>query len=217
MSTDDPGKKPERAVFERAVHDLKNPLAVVRASLEWLEVELEGREDALDAIHDAAMASDRLLTIVDDLDSLARLDETDLRSLARFPVLALASRVANKCSARLARSSIAVEASGTEKLDVAGDQRLLERSLTALVDATARGASNGACIEIKVAKVRASVEISVALRGAVDQGTPGLTLDPLDASGLGVYVAQRVAHAHRGRLTVVPTTMLPRIVVSVPA
>ena len=63
METPEPptaSQAPRRSeLLERAVHDLKNPLAVVRASLEWLEVELAGDDDALDAVRDATIASGR--------------------------------------------------------------------------------------------------------------------------------------------------------------
>ncbi|MDB4941428.1 MAG: Sensor protein [Labilithrix sp.] len=220
MSTNTEDKRAERAVFERAVHDLKNPLAVVRASLEWLEVELAGREDVLDAVQDASMASDRLLTIVDDLDSLARLGDADLPLASHVAVTAIAHRVAERASVRLSRSRVTVQVVSAGDVELTGDPRLIERSLSALVDATARGAPGGACIELTVSRVvRASgpfVEMSVALRGSAERPGPPVTLDPLDASGLGVYAAQRIARAHRGSLVVVATTLLPRIVLSIP-
>src|SRR5579883_2811172 len=68
-------------VLRRAAHDLKNPLAVVRASVEWLEGALDtiagagGTEmdDARDALRDAASAVVQMTRVVDDLSALARL------------------------------------------------------------------------------------------------------------------------------------------------
>ena len=57
--------------------------------------------------------------------------------------------------------------------------------------------------------------ISVGLRGAIDEG-PELTLDALESSGLGVYVAQRVVGAHGGSLMLVATNASPRIIVRLP-
>src|SRR5438128_1864870 len=76
-----------RGLLERAVHDLRNPLAVVRASVEWLEVELAPPEDseALDALRDASAATLRALAILDDLEVLAGLEAG--RSFARVHVV----------------------------------------------------------------------------------------------------------------------------------
>ena len=214
-------EKTERDFLGRAVHDLKNPLAVVRASLEWLQVELTDRPDALEAIGDATAASERLVVIVDDLDSLARLNG-DRPGGARFGVFPLVSTVVRQTGARLGRMGLSVKAIGNDATELVGDARLFERALTALVDATARGAASGSTIEVTVARVvtssgaKPAVEIAVAVRGAIDIGAPGLSLDPLDTSGLGVFVAQRVTEAHGGTLAVVPTTLLPRLVVRIP-
>lgn len=215
----------ERELLERAVHDLKNPLAVVRASLEWLEVELTGREEALDAVRDATSAADRLLTLVDDLDVLARLGEGGVASGGTAAIVPLVISVVSGASTRLARRGVTVEVKDPytgRPLETTGDGRILARSLTALVDYTSRGAPIGACVEVRVAEaVSASggreVEIGIALRGTVEAAPSELGFDRHERTNLGVYVARRVVEAHRGSIELVPTASLPRVVVRLPA
>ena len=214
-------KSPEGELLERAVHDLKNALAVVRSSLEWLEVELKEREDALDAVRDAATAAERLVTIVEDLDSLARLDAAGSARGDRVLLAPLIDAVVVEARAKLTSRSISVEASVAGALETTADGRLLGRSLAALVQATARGASSGAVVEVTAAQTTAPSgatvnEVRVGLRGAVDDGASEQGLDALESSGLGVYVALRVVTAHHGSLTVVKTTTSSRIIVRLP-
>jgi two-component system OmpR family sensor kinase len=220
-SPEGPRKSLERELLDRAVHDLKNPLAVVRASLEWLEVELADREEALDAVRDAAVASERLMTIVDDFDALARLGADGLTSGDPVALVPLVAGVVEAARARFARRGLALAATAEGAFDTTGDGRLLGRSLTALVDAAARGAPAGACVEVRIAHVASvsgarMIEIDLGLQGLVDAGDRAAALDVLESTGLGVYVALRVIEAHGGTLEVVPTTTLPRIVVRLP-
>lgn len=208
-------------VLERAVHDLKNPLAVVRASLEWLEVELVGQEDVLDAVADATAASNRLATIIDDLDTLARLGKEGIAASDPIAITSLVASVASAASERLARRGMTVVAVASRSVFTRGDVGLLDRSLSALIDATTRGAPSGACVEVTVRERSPAeslpLEIGIALQGVVadDDATAG-SLDALESAGLGVYVALRAVEAHGGTLEVIPTSSLPRIVVRLP-
>jgi K+-sensing histidine kinase KdpD len=199
-------------VLERAVHDLKNPLAVVRASLEWLEMELQGREDMLDAIDDATAASNRLATIIDDLDTLARLGKEGVRIRDAVAIVPLVESVVSAAAERFTRRGLSAVTIAAGDMSTHGDPALLERSITALVDAAARGAPAGSRVEVTVE----GGEIGFALAGSEDAGGAA-TLDALESAGLGVYVALRAVEAHGGSLQVIPTTLLPRITVRLPS
>jgi len=206
----------ERAeLLERAVHDLKNPLAVVRASLEWLEVELVDRPDALDTVRDSAIACQRLVRIADDLEILARLETGGLTDPGPVAVNALLGSLKSVCSAP--RGGSLVVESKADPLVVDGDLALLARALEALVDACVRGARAGSIVEIVATREGADVAIIVAARGAVDASTPEASIRALANAGLGVYVALRIAAAHGGGLTVVATDSAARATFRVPA
>lgn len=213
-----------RELLERTVHDLKNPLAVVRATLEWLEVELSDREDALDAVRDATSASERLVAIVEDLDTLSLLESGRRVRRDAVEISRVVAAVAASSNGRLASRQIQVALLAAVRIETTGDEALLFRTIQALVDTCARGAPSGACVEIEARVVPAaegppggeSVEIEVGLRGCEAVGPAVASIDDLACGGLGVYLALRVVEGHGGSLRVVPTASVPRVIASVP-
>lgn len=211
-------------VLERAAHDLKNPLAVVRSALEWLAVELEGREDALDAIRDATTAGERLVAIVDDLDALARLDRAAGVAAGTIDVTAIVGMATAASASRFAERGLSIVSSAPADLRIPGDTDLIARAVHALVDACARGATSGASIEIHLRASCAGarpdaaehVEIEIGQVGTSASAPATFAIDGLASGGLGVYVAQRVARAHGGSLLVIPTTTMPRVLMRLP-
>jgi K+-sensing histidine kinase KdpD len=218
-------------LLERTVHDLKNPLAVVRASLEWLEVELAERDEAidsvrdeaLDAVRDAATATTRLLVIVDDLDTLAHIEGGRSISRDAIDVDAIIGQVTATAGARLARRGMTVTSTAPPANAIMGDSRLIARSLDALIDVCARGAPRGACVEIEVRaasegadSAAKTIEIEVGLRGTVGNAPATSSLDAVANGGLGIYIALQMAVAHGGSLHIVPTATVPRVFVRLP-
>lgn len=215
-----------RELLERTVHDLKNPLAVVRATLEWLEVELTDRPDALDAVLDASTSAARMMAIVDDLDTIARLETGLTVTRARVQVDEIIGTVVASAGSRLAPRRITVAATAPIATEANVDQGLLTRATDALVDVCARGTPAGACIELVPRMLRdesadegggGMLEIEVGIRGVVSDGSPAASIDTLASGGLGVYLALRVLEAHGGTLHVIPTATVPRVVARFPS
>lgn len=214
-------------VLERAAHDLKNPLAVVRSALEWLAVELAGREgalDALDAIRDATTAGDRLVAIVDDLDALASLERAPKVAAGTIDVAAIVSVATAGSASRFAERGLSIVSVAPVDLRIPGDFQLVARSVHALVDACARGAPSGSSIEIDVRVAGGGVPFDAARYAEIEIGQVGTSasapatpaIGALASGGLGVYVAQRVARAHGGSLLVLPTATMPRVLLRLP-
>jgi len=199
----------------RAVHDLKNPLAVVRATLEWLELEMTDRPDALDAVRDATIASTRLVAIVDDLQLLARLSEPGAVIAVPVVVGELLAMAVGRTEPRLAtrRNTVAIVEAPAADLQTVGDVELLLRALTALVEITARASRQGACIEVATSVVDGACHVAIGTRGDEPSDEP---LDPLSASGLTVFVAARIAEVSGGSLQTLATSGAPRMVLRLP-
>jgi signal transduction histidine kinase len=218
-SNDDAG--PLRSeLLQRTVHDLKNPLAVVQSALEWLAVELGDRADALDAIRDASTATSRLVAIVDDLHSLARLDRAGLVSHGPTDIAALVRSVAGAAAIRLIARGLTFVSTVPASAIVEGDADLLAQSLHAIVDACARGAPAGTSLEIVVRMsaddAPAEVEIEVGQVGTAPAGPETSSLDALSSAGIRVYVALQIVRAHGGSLKVIPTATMPRALMRLP-
>lgn len=210
-------------LLERTLHDLKNPLAVVRATLEWLEIELRGRADALDAVHDASTAAGRLVSIVDEFGIVAQLETGGAVARESLDLRTIVEGVAASADARLASRRIAVAASVSGPLPMVGDEKLLARAIEAFVDVSARGSCSGSCIEVgaharpsRVEQGTEMIELTVGLRGLQTEAAPIPSIDALSSGGLGVYLAQRVIEGHGGSVAVVPTSTVPRILMLVP-
>jgi len=197
-----------RETLQRAVHDLKNPLAVVRATLEWLEVELAGMPDALDAVGDASNATARLLGVVEDLHLLSTFEAGAVAG-ARVVVSDCAEVALAPSAARIAARGVRVAlAPGADRnASVDGDAGLVARAIEMLVDAASHGAPSGLVIVVDVRSRGGRVEVTVG-GGDADTGPAR------KATGLSLYVASRVVEAHGGVLRIDPgsvTASLPAV------
>jgi K+-sensing histidine kinase KdpD len=212
-----------RELLGRSIHDLRNPLSVVRASLEWLELELTGREEALEAVRDATTATSRILRILEDLATLSRLESGDALALGVIDVTALLGRVAAGAGASLAARGITVVSLATTPLHAPGDVSLVDRAIEALVDVCARGAPPAACVEVDARVVgggagseAAALEVSIGLRGAIPRAGQVGSIESLASGGIGVYLALRVVEVHGGSLVVHMTSTVPTTVLTLP-
>lgn len=228
------GRREHREVLERAVHDLKNPLAVVRASLEWLEVELGAAEDVsapstrgsgadvAEAIRDAGSATKRLVEIVEDLATLARLhDEANVRENRMFLAPLVNAAIAS-CQGRAQTRSVVLSSDVPPALESTGDASLCSRALAALLDATVRAARPASTIVTSASEKdidgKRWLEITIGLANdteATDEIVGGVS--DLPGSGLGTLLATRIIEAHGGAVSVVSGNLVPRITVRVTA
>src|SRR5207302_9884983 len=123
-------------ILFRAVHDLRNPIAVLRATLEWLAEEIGATGETAEAVGDAAAATHRLARIADDLEILARLEH----GVRRTTETALAPIVAAAIAADATRP---VTSDVPAALAAAIDIPLVTRAIDALVSAARRAAKPG--------------------------------------------------------------------------
>ena len=195
MNSPPPADLP-RACFSqllgRSLHDLRNPLSVVRASLEWLELELAEREAIMDAVRDASTATTRILTILEDLEMLSHLES----------------------GAQLSRGVVDVGAS-------IGRIALVQRAIEVLVEVCARATPPTGCVELDARIVdvdtdAGAVEITIGRRGAVAIKGRETSIEALASGGIGAYLALRVFEMHGGSLVVPMTTTGPQTIMRLP-
>jgi two-component system phosphate regulon sensor histidine kinase PhoR len=194
-------------------HELKTPITAVKGYLETLlGGALEDPDSARQFTQTASKHADRLGAIVDDLLSLARLEERadalgetescDLESVARA---ALDSRLA------VARAKgLAVELVAPERPRVRGNPRLLEQALANLVDNAVKYTDHGGTISVRVSLEPPYAVVSVTDTGI---GIPARDLKriferfyrvdkarrrDLGGTGLGLSVVKHIALAHGG-------------------
>lgn len=208
-------------------HDLRTPLASLRAALEAIQDGVASDPDA----YLRAMAGDveALSSMVDDLFVLARLRAGDVH-LERMPLdlFEVADGAVEAVGAVASRRGVAVRCDGEGTASVLGDPRALDRVLRNLLDNAIRHAPSETTVVVSVDADAHSATVRVR-----DQG-PGFPPEFADqafdlfsradsarvrgggGAGLGLAIARELVVAHGGHIWIAsasPTTVgfrLPR-------
>jgi signal transduction histidine kinase len=203
------------------VHDLKAPLSVVCAGLEWVRGQLLPEQAGLaDAIADAHAAAGRLGAMIGDLLTVSRLDEGDF-PLRRQPVRiqGLFEVIAHAYARRADEKGIALATAPESDLEVQADPTLLQRVLENIVENAFRHTRPNGHIAL-AARPWHGVEIAVSNdgppipppdRARIFNKFARAERDAPDAGsvGLGLYFCRRAVEAHGGVIDIVETSEWP--------
>jgi heavy metal sensor kinase len=208
----------ERLIAD-ASHELRSPLAVMRAEI---DVALDAGEPTREVLESAREEVDRLARIVEDLLTLARLDAGEMPR-EREPVAlgALAREVAED----LAPLGVAIEVRGDDVTAI-GDRHHVRHALANLVDNAVKASPSGAVVTVTAFRAQDAVGLTV-----IDSG-PGIPAHELEriferfarldgarrreqgGSGLGLAICREIAAAHGGTVTVTSSDAGSRFVLS---
>lgn len=195
----------ERRFTADAAHELRTPLAVLRAQWDVLQ-RAQGDDEKAQALAGLGRGIERMDRLVSQMLALARLDATDTL-LARSPlpwaevvetalsdVLALADR-------RHIELACTWPAEGVEPFPLHGDPGLMTALLRNLLDNAARYAPEGSTVTLCVGSDRLSVENEGAAPDARFLQQIGKRFHRPEGqvetgSGLGLSIAQRIAELH---------------------
>lgn len=209
-------QRSRRAAAEEIVsvlsHDVRNHLAPLSSRLQVLKMRLAAGKPVVASDLDVALdAVGRLSRLTHELLDLTRLDQglfdLELAPVDLLPLLREIARV-------LSRADIEVQVTGPDALTMIGDATRLRQAFENVVANGVRHSPTGVPLKILVAELRESAEVRIEV---VDQG-PGILPDLLPrlferfvtragskGLGLGLYLAERIAAAHGGSLTVSST------------
>jgi len=200
-----------RNVSNAIAHDLRTPLAELRARLEELSVARPDAATTFAQIEAAVADVDRVIEIFNALLRLAEIDTGARRSgFVPVDVVALASDVAEfyQPVAEFRGVNLAFESDGAPA--VAGDPLLLSQAISNLIENALKYGVRDDSIAIAARRTDGVVEIAVSdhgpgipdaekqkvterfYRGDASRGTPGV--------GLGLSLVAAVARLHGGRL-----------------
>ena len=204
----------QREFLEEAAHELRNPLAVLKANLEVVIADPESTvEDFIAASEVASRAADRMGKLVDDLLLFAQHERPDLQRV-NLDLEELVVNTVEDFQAEAKSSEVLLELECDSNLEVVGDQSALRRAFANILSNSIRVSSKGKSIFVQAGSDKEMVWISVR-----DEG-PGL--EPEDSekvfdrfwkadqvsareagrSGLGLAIVKTIAESHGGRTTV---------------
>jgi two-component system, OmpR family, sensor histidine kinase CreC len=183
-------------------HELKNPVAAIRASAEVLEESaLEEPEAARRFVARIREATARIERLLGDLLSLARIEARGAEGFDAVDVATLAA----SCIDSLGDASERVELRQNGDTRVRGDASWLTRAIQNLVDNALVHAEPGSKIEIHARRDDKQVLVAVQSRGAVPPHVRErifrrfvTTRADKGGSGLGLAIVRAVAEAHAG-------------------
>jgi two-component system OmpR family sensor kinase len=197
----------ERSFVADAGHELRTPLALLKAELDVALRRPRSKEELEQALRSAATETDRLSQLAEDLLVLARSDRgmLPLRTEA-ISVRDVAARVAERFAHRAQAVNRTIEVDASPEIDIVADGLRLEQALGNLVDNAFR--HGGGAIRLSVAERNGAVELHVVDEGAgfpleflpraFERFTRADEARTRGGTGLGLAIAQVIAKAHGG-------------------
>ena len=200
-----------------ASHELKTPLAVLRADVERAMHSLPGANEQLVALEEALQETTRMADLVDSLLTLARADEGrfDLHR-EPFPLEPLVHEVFETAVILGEDAGLEVSLTAVEDATILGDRVRLRQLLLNLVTNAIKYTSRGGTVEVTVKRKDGEVQFAVRDTGigiaAADlpyiferfwrADRARSRLSERGGFGLGLAISQWIAQAHGGTLTV---------------
>jgi signal transduction histidine kinase len=208
----DQGVRTQRRFVEDASHELRNPLAVIRTTL---DVALSEPDDADGLRHAAEVArrtADRMSTTVDELMALAR---TSVQPERRIPVdlAEVVAEVAEEYEAEASTRGVRLSRLAPSGLVVDGDRSALKRAQSNLVANALRVAPAGSVVHCRAGRAGGWLWLGVrdVGRGIApdDQALvfrrswrDGAPTGDGEGQGLGLALVRQIAEAHGGTVSV---------------
>src|SRR3989449_784452 len=197
-------------------HEIKNPLASIRSSVEQLGRSSRANPDEKFLANLIVRESDRLSRLLSEFLDFSRVRVTECRPMDLHSVAAAAIRLVRQHPDCAAGVKIALEGGPTP---MEGDEDLLHRVVSNLVLNAGQAAGSPAAVKVRTGPAAANelpggarLENPGALR--VSDKRPGIPSHPQDrlfepfatgrvgGTGLGLAIVQRAVEAHRGLVLV---------------
>lgn len=199
-------------------HEIKTPISAVKAAVETLMDDRElPREDAQHFLRMVSRQADRLTAIVDDLLSLARIEQDEGRIRAemnRAPVTPVLRAACETCQANADERDIELAVDADPDLEARMNPALCEQAMINLIDNAIKYSPEQTRIEVLGQRDGDEVVLSVIDEGRGINGehlprlferfyrTDRARSRELGGTGLGLSIVKHIAEAHGGRVSV---------------
>ncbi len=208
----DQGVRTQRRFVEDASHELRNPLAVIRTTLDVALSEPDDPQGLRRAAEVARRTADRMSTSVDELMALARTNAQPEQHGA-VDLAEVVAEVAQEYDAEASTRGVRLSRLAPSGLVVEGDRTALKRAQANLVSNALRVAPSGSVVHCRAGRadgwlwlgVRdlghgiAPDEQALVFRRAWRDGAP--TAEG-EGRGLGLALVRQIAEAHGGTVSV---------------
>jgi len=205
----------QRRFVADASHELRTPVAIIRADAEVLQREGHVDPGGLPLAVDIVEESARLGRLVGDLLTLAATEAQGMTlRLERLDFAALVRETAGRLEPLATAHDLSITTAATGPVEIDGDRDRVTQLLVILLDNAVGHAPPGTGIDVTVVRERSGVVLSVRDHGpgvpAADRArifepfTRASTArrDRARGSGLGLAIATEIAVAHRGAIRV---------------
>ena len=200
----------ERDFVADAGHELRTPLALLRAELDFALHHAESEAELRDALRTASAETDRLVQLAGDLLLIASSDRGGLAlRIDTIRAAELLESVRNRFAWRAAEQDRSIEIDARAGLELSGDRLRLEQALGNLVDNALR--HGGGTVHLSASTTGSQVELLVRDDGpgfpdgfiarAFDRFSTTETGRSGGGTGLGLSIVDAIARAHGGSVT----------------
>ncbi|MEW6235871.1 MAG: ATP-binding protein [Candidatus Omnitrophota bacterium] len=199
-------------------HELKTPITSIKGFVETLiDGAIDNREDAMRFLGIIARQSDRLQAIIEDLLSLARIEQDEQKENIPLEFLSLLPVIQSSiefCKMKASEKNIAFNMVCSPEIQAKINPPLLEQALVNLIDNAIKYSEEGGRIKIEALSAKEEILLNVQDWGS---GIPQEHLRriferfyrvdkarsrKLGGTGLGLAIVKHIALAHRGSVSV---------------
>jgi heavy metal sensor kinase len=213
----------QRQFMADASHELRTPVATTRTAVAVaLQARHRAEADYRETLQIIEHQTDRLARLVDDMFTLARADAGNY-PFQRSPMYLdeLVDAVARAARVLARDKHVEIHARTEENAAFSGDEELIRRMLVNLIDNAVRHSPPNGQIDVSLESVGQAYHITVADQGSgipvearphiferFYRSEPARGRVPSDAggAGLGLAIAQWIAHLHEGDIALVASS-----------
>ncbi|MEJ2542492.1 MAG: ATP-binding protein [Calditrichaceae bacterium] len=199
-------------------HEIRTPLTSIKGFIETLlDGAIEEPETAKRFLKIMIKQSNRLNSIIEDLLTLASIEESEKRQAVQFSkakIKTVIESALSVCHPRAQNKNISLTVAGDEKIELVMNATLVEQALVNLIDNAIKYSAENTTVEIE-----SSIEKSECIISLKDQGM-GISKEQLPriferfyrvdkarsrklgGTGLGLAIVKHIAKVHNGRVTV---------------
>ncbi len=199
----------ERAFVADASHELRSPVAIMRAELDAALLGESSPAELRGALESAVEEAERLSALTDDLLTLAQADEGQVRlRRGRFDALELLESLVARYETLARRAHTRLATDAPPGLELWADRRRLEQALGNLIDNALRHGAGTVRMQARCERDCLVLEVSdegpgfppATIGAAFERFARGERARTSPGAGLGLSIVQAIVRSHGGEV-----------------